>query len=359
MSALKRKRIYPKLYRTALCCVGTVLIVCMSAAKLSVFLSPDVLAQSASGLEIITPSEETGKENTGRIFADSDIVENIPVDLNEKALEEKPQAEQKPTEASDEYNIIPQDFGVNELSVNPCDSTAEYNIQSCANMSYPQALKGAVNTNEPLVLLIHTHATESFAEEGVGTYSKDSSFRSTDASKNMISVGRVMCDVLNSAGVPTIQCETQHDSEDYNTAYNKSLQSTKEYLAKYPSIKYVFDIHRDAIVRDSGEMVKTYCNINGKDCAQIMILVGTNTAGANHPDWQEHFNVALKLQSGLVSKYDSFARAVSLRGASFNQQYAPGSLLFEIGSCANTLNEAKYAAGLLAGQIAETILENS
>ena len=315
------------------------------------FLSPEVLAKSATGLEEITPAEESGTENTG-------ILEN------RAEYEQTPQAQSIPqiTEPQQQsesenvgYAITAQNFAVSELSVNPCDSKASYDALSALNEGYPPSLQTGI-TKEPLVLIIHTHATESFAEEGVTQYPENTAFRSTDPEKNMIAVGRVMTDVLNSAGVPTLHCEVQYDAEDYNTAYNKSLAGTKEYLAKYPSLKYVFDVHRDAIVRDNGEMVKTYCNIDGKDCAQVMILVGTNSSGADHPDWAEHLNVAMKIQSSLLGNYPSFARAVSLRGASFNQQYAPGSLLFEIGSCANTLSEAKYAASLLATEIAKTIL---
>ena len=349
MSVFKSRSSVSKLYRTALCCVGALIIVCGSAAKLSLFLSPEVLAKSATGLQEITPAQESGIENTGIQKKDENVVLLPSIDA--------PSSQQQSEEC--ECKIISQDFGVTELSVNPCDSSSSYNIDSSFNSEYPKSLKTSIDQNEPLVLIIHTHATESFAENEVTSYSKSASFRSTDPEKNMISVGRVMCDILNSAGVPTIQCQTQHDAEDYNASYNKSLKSTKEYLEKYPSIKYVFDVHRDAIIRDNGEMVKTLCNIDGTDCAQVMILVGTDSGGADHPDWQDHLNVALKLQNSLVCSYDSFARAISLRNASFNQQYAPGSLLFEIGSCANTLAEAKYAASLLASQIAEVILENS
>ena len=66
-------------------------------------------------------------------------------------------------------------------------------------------------------------------------------------------------------------------------------------------------------------------------------------------------NLAVKLQYRLTSEYNGMARPINLRKLSFHQQYAPGSLLFEIGSCANTLEEAKNAAVNLAEAIADTI----
>ena len=45
-------------------------------------------------------------------------------------------------------------------------------------------------------------------------------------------------------------------------------------------------------------------------------------------------------------------------GAAFNQQYTKGSLLLEIGSCGNTLDEAKRAGKLAAQAIAAVLKES-
>lgn len=212
-------------------------------------------------------------------------------------------------------------------------------------------------TEEPLVLIVHTHGTEAFAPEGEVSVKAGSS-RSSDPEKNIVAVGRVMSDLLNESGIPTIHCETMHDLESYRTSYDLCADTIREYLAKYPSIKYVFDVHRDAIVRQNGDIVKPVCNINGSLSAQVMLLVGTNEKGADHPEWESNLTIASKLQSKLIQKYKNFARPINIRGASFNEQFTKGSLLIEIGSSGNTLSEAKYAAKLLTYSIIEMIGEN-
>ncbi len=211
---------------------------------------------------------------------------------------------------------------------------------------------------EPLVLILHTHGTEAFAPEGAVGIPSDSTMRSSDPAENMVAVGSVMADRLNAAGVPTLHCETMHDLESYANSYIYSAETVRRYLKEYPSIQYIFDVHRDAIAGSSGDLVKPVCLVNGKPSAQVMLLVGTNEKGADHPDWEQNLSVAVRLQQKLTTKYDRFARPINIRGASFNEQYRPGFLLIEIGSAANSLSEAKNAASALADTIAELILEN-
>ena len=64
----------------------------------------------------------------------------------------------------------------------------------------------------------------------------------------------------------------------------------------------------------------------------------------------------VKLQLLLLEQYKNIARPINLRSASFNEQYTSGSLLLEIGSCGNTLKEAKLAGRCVARSIAQIIL---
>jgi hypothetical protein len=49
-------------------------------------------------------------------------------------------------------------------------------------------------------------------------------------------------------------------------------------------------------------------------------------------------------------------RSIDLRSASFNEQYTKGSLLLEVGSCANTLEEAKISADIFADALIREII---
>ncbi len=210
----------------------------------------------------------------------------------------------------------------------------------------------------PLVLIIHTHGTEGYASENSTAYEKDNMPRSSDITKNVVAVGKVLCDTLNENGVPTIHCEIMHDKESYSNSYSYAKQTILEYIKKYPSIKYIYDIHRDAILTDTS-MVKAITYDGETPVAQVMFVVGTNEKGADHPDWMSHLSAAVNIQYVLNNKVKNFARPISLRSASFNEQYTKGSLLIEIGTCANTLSEAKRAAVILGKELASIILSDT
>ncbi|MDD6798841.1 MAG: stage II sporulation protein P [Firmicutes bacterium] len=207
----------------------------------------------------------------------------------------------------------------------------------------------------PKVLIIHTHGTEAFAAEGAVSYPKDALPRSNDISENIVAVGETLCRAINESGVPAIHCTIMHDEESYIKSYDLARNTIIEYLKKYPSIEYVFDVHRDAIMRGDNATVRAVSE-KAPDTAQIMFVVGTDENGADHKNWRSNLAFALSLQKTLNSGEAKIARPINLRSSSFNEQYTSGSLLIEIGTCGNTLAEAKRAAQLLGEVIADHII---
>jgi len=201
---------------------------------------------------------------------------------------------------------------------------------------------------EPSVLIIHTHATECYTEEGAELVTET---RSADEEKNMIAIGKAMTDAFEASGVGAVHCTVLHDSPSYSEAYPRSKETVKEYLAKYPSIRYVIDVHRDAITTQAGDMAKPITD----GLAQLMLVVGTDEAGADHPGWKTNLCVALRAQAELLKVNDQLMRPINLRSASFNQQLSEGFLLLEVGSCANTVEEAKASAELFVKYFAAMI----
>lgn len=85
-----------------------------------------------------------------------------------------------------------------------------------------------------------------------------------------------------------------------------------------------------------------------------MIVCGTDT-NLENPDWQENLHLALHIQSHLQNKYPGFMRPLNLRRERFNMHLTTGSMLFEIGTNGNTLEEALTAARYLGDGIADII----
>lgn len=205
----------------------------------------------------------------------------------------------------------------------------------------------------PCVLVLHTHGTEAYSADGAAEYLSTDTFRTHDPDESVVAVGRAFSAELTAKGISVIHSETMFDRDDYNSAYTLASDEIRNYLKKYPSISYVFDIHRDAMVTSEGVNLRP---LSSSGNAQIMLVVGTDYAGSGHTGWQKNLTFALLLQQKAAYRENDLMRAINLRSASFNEQYTPQSLLLEIGTAANSLAEAERAARSLASAAAELIL---
>lgn len=205
------------------------------------------------------------------------------------------------------------------------------------------------NSKQPQVLIVHTHATECFFPKVVNSYPKSWGERDDDTNNNMIAVGKVLANALNKAGINTIQSTVLHDKESYTYSYDRSRETIKYYLEKYPSIKVVFDVHRDAINCENGDKLRPIVDINGKTAAQIMLISGCQSGPiTDYPNWQKNFRFSVGLQQAIERQYPSLARPLFFAEKKYNQDLCENSCLIEIGSQANLIKEAKYSAKLLA-----------
>ena len=242
--------------------------------------------------------------------------------------------------------------------INDTDYSPDFASIAKKERTIPPAadLNAEYGDGAPLVLIVHTHGTESYMPDGADDYSSSDSFRSLDASAGVVAVGDTVREVLEKRGIGVIHCASMFDAVDFSSAYASSGEAVARTLEEYPSVKYVLDIHRDALITASGENLRPVAKTESGDAAQIMIVVGTDGAGADHPGWEDNLSLAFRIRSGVASKCPDLMRSVDLRRESFNQQLAPGSLLIEAGAAANSLPEAKRAAAIFADVFADEIL---
>ena len=121
-------------------------------------------------------------------------------------------------------------------------------------------------------------------------------------------------------------------------------------------MKVVIDLHRDAYVYPNGTKLRVEADVNGESCAQVMLVLGTDSMGLYHPYWRTNLSLAAKIQSAADVMYPGMMRPINLRRERFNMHVTKGSLLVEIGSNGNTLTEAKTAAENLGTAIAAALL---
>ena len=209
---------------------------------------------------------------------------------------------------------------------------------------------------EPQVLILHTHATESYLLHNESYYTDSDSARTTNNEYNMIALGKIIADRLNSAGIATIHDTTQHDYPSYSESYSRAAKTICSYTQKYPSIKIVIDLHRDAISANDTDKVKVTTEINGKKAAQIMLVMGSQSGSVtNFPNWRENLKLATKLQQKIETMYPSLARSIHFMSKNYNESLTTGSMLIEIGTDGNTFDEAKYSAELLSDALTELL----
>ena len=210
-------------------------------------------------------------------------------------------------------------------------------------------------SDQPQILIIHTHTTEAYAQSGTDVYLATGDARTIDDQYNMVRIGEEVAAVLEEAGWSVVHDTQWYDYPAYNGAYGRSGASVQKWLEQYPSIQIVLDLHRDALTASDGTVYKTVTEVNGEKTAQVMLVVGSDAGGLSHPNWRENLALAVAVQSGLNRTSPTFARPITLRSSRFNQQLTPGALLVEIGSHGNTLQEALAAARLFAASLAETL----
>ena len=211
---------------------------------------------------------------------------------------------------------------------------------------------------QPSVLIFHTHTTECYELLDRSWYAQDYITRSNSSDRNMVRVGMEIKEQLEKAGYSVIHDTEIHDSK-YTGAYAHSRKSVEKYLKEYPGIQVVLDIHRDAIEQSDGVRIKPTAEILGKKAAQLMIITGCEEGKVtDFPDWEKNLTFALRLQSVCEEKFPGLMRPVYFCQRKYNMDLSPNNLLIEVGSCANTLEEATYAGRLLGNSLA-TLLDRS
>ena len=201
----------------------------------------------------------------------------------------------------------------------------------------------------PQILIIHTHTTEAYTPDGVDVYApSDNNTRTLEEPYNMLRVGDEMEAVFTEMGLSVVHDRGVYDYPAYNGAYGRSGAAVEEYLAQYPTIKLVLDVHRDALVGGDGTVYKAVTTVDRVKTAQVMVVVGTDAGGSDHPGWRNNLALAARLQKNLDTLYPTLARPIALRQSAYNQALCPGSLLVEVGTHGNTLQEALAGARAFA-----------
>lgn len=375
-----KKEIYKLIINSvAVLCVSTVLCVSLlhfenvkiSDNALAVFSPVEIIYNvkekyGASNTESEENSTEKSEEKEQSESTDSTVqsdvgdITQVPSDIQalmDKALETI-KSETKVGDTSEESyfggGTLVESGGIQIQSKIPesfYKIDAEKLLEQKADLSIEDA-------SQPTVLIYHTHTTESYALVDVGYYTKSLDMRSDKADRNMVRVGDDLCEYLNAYGINTIHDTEIHD-ESYTGAYANSRKSVLKYLEKYPTIEITIDVHRDDITYENKTKVKPTATINGKKAAKMMIIAGAEYGSVeNYPDWQYNLRFVMSVQNKINSVYPDLMRPILFAERKYNMDVTHNSFLLEIGTDANTLDEATYSARLFATALAQMLKED-
>ena len=258
---------------------------------------------------------------------------------------ESPPTETQPQETEPEQTQPPRVplFSPEDASLVQLQNLCGYTADIPAWLEQP--LSWELQQNQPTVLILHSHGTESYSD------TKSNNYRSTDRTNNMVSVGDVLTRLLQEAGIGVLHDRAMHDSPSYDDSYSNSRTSVQTYLEQYPTIQLVLDMHRDSMMDSSGNQIRYALETDRGTAAKMMFVVGTDAGGQNHPKWSENMSLAVKLQALLEKQTPGICRPINFRTQRFNQDLSTGAVLVEMGSAGNSREEALRSVQLLAEAI--------
>ena len=277
--------------------------------------------------------------NTGRLVSTAEAVSTLPTQPTQPSVETTPP-----------QPVLPR-FSKEDALLADIHNGTGYTPDAGALIARP--LQWDLFGEAPTVLILHTHATESFAQSEGFTYTPSSQDRTRDTRFNMVRVGEHLAELLRQQGIGVIHDTTLHDDPSYTGSYANARKTIRSYLAEYPSIVLVLDLHRDAVELEDGTQLTTHIDLNGTETSRLMMVVGTNDGGLHHPNWEQNLALALKLHAQLEKNNPGICRFLSFRQERFNQDLSPGAMLIEVGAAGDTLPQALQATEHLARAITE------
>ncbi|NLX91940.1 MAG: stage II sporulation protein P [Firmicutes bacterium] len=190
----------------------------------------------------------------------------------------------------------------------------------------------------PLILIYHTHATESFMPFSGEAFS-------TDMEKTVVALGNYLTEILQEQyGIPVL-----HHCEVFDiprrSAYEKARPSVEKILAENPGIEVVLDLHRDGVSRNI-----TTTSIDGRQTGRVLFVLGSK-----HQGWNNNLRFALFLQDALEEVKPGLSRGIRKQPFVYNQNLHQRSLIVEIGGHENSMEEVKRTIPYLAEALASIL----
>ena len=218
-------------------------------------------------------------------------------------------------------------------------------------LEVPEESKDEKKETEPIVYLYNSHPTEEYL---ASTYAEFS------VNPTVIINNYILEDILDKNNIETIVEEQsvtdilKNNNWKYYESYRASRILLEESIVKYPTLKYFIDIHRDSLERE-----KTTYQLNDKDYAKIIFIVGLE-----NKNYQNNLELTERINQKLNEKYPGLSKGIlQKKGAGvngvYNQDFSPNTILVEIGGYQNNTTEVLNTTLAFADCFMEVINEES
>ncbi len=196
------------------------------------------------------------------------------------------------------------------------------------------------SSDDPQILIYHTHAQEAFADSVPG-----------DESTSIVGIGEYLASILEERyGYRVMHYTESFDKESRDYAYGNALPVIEQLLADHPDIEVVIDLHRDAMPEDR----RLVMELQGRPTAQIMFFNGLSRtakgeiAYLENPYLADNLAFSFQMQAACNEYYPGLARRIYLKAYRYNMHLCPKTLLIELGAQNNTVEEMRNACEPLA-----------
>lgn len=209
--------------------------------------------------------------------------------------------------------------------------------------------KPEIVNKEPLIYIYNSHQSEEY---------KASTFAEYDVRPSVMMADYILEEVFQKNSYPTIVEERRisevlaNNNWKYVYSYRASRVFLEDVIVMHPSLKYFIDVHRDSL-----EHARTYININGKDYARTIFLIGLENEG-----YEENLAFTEKINNKLNEKYPGLSKGIYKKGGPtvngvYNQDFSNRTILIEIGGYESTTTEVLNSTLAFAECFLEVINE--
>lgn len=169
---------------------------------------------------------------------------------------------------------------------------------------------------------------------------------------DIVSASHLLKEKLESRNIDVILEETDVVGEvkKNNLEYKDTYKITRELILNNMSddISLYIDLHRDSVDKSS-----TTINIDNKDYARILFVVGSK-----HESYKENYEVCDNLNKYLKNINNKLSRGILERkSSSYNQDLSGNIILIELGSESNTKEEVSNTIEVLSDALSNYLNE--